>query len=130
MIDSVLYLIGKTASGQVDEFLQPIETDTRTEVFATSVPVTRTEFYKAGELGFKPEFEFLINPVEYHGETEAEYTDSFGITHYLRIYRTYPATPDQLELYCADAAGLDIRPAPTPPTPEQNETDPEVNDNE
>lgn len=110
MIDIVLKLIGQTETG-TDQFLQPITTKTETEVIAASVPVSRSEFYQAGQLGINPEFEFIINPAEYSGEKEAELTEN-GTTRRLRIYRTYERNADEMELYCTDAAGLNPRPAP------------------
>lgn len=108
MVDVVIYLIGETP-GALDQFLQPTVTETRRDVLATSVPVSRSEYYRAGEKGIRPEFEFEINPAEYHGETIVEYTDETGKTTRLRIYRTYEAGPDTLELYCSRAAGINER---------------------
>lgn len=108
MVDVLIVLI-KQIAGELDEFNQPTVTETRTDVFAASVPVSRSEYYRAGEKGIRPEFEFEINPAEYHGETIVEYTDETGKTSRLRIYRTYEAGPDKLELYCSAAAGLNER---------------------
>ena len=109
MFDCTLYLVAETPSGTVDAFLPPVTTETRTEVLAISVPVTRSEFYKAGELGIQPEFEFIIHPAEYSGEREIEYNGNR-----LRIYRTYERNPDELEIYCNYAEGQNQRPDPTP----------------
>lgn len=144
-IDMTIDLIMFGQSVELDDFLQPIEgAESRSEVFATSVPVSRSEFYAAGENGFRPDFEFEINPADYSGECVCEFIDpESGITERCRIYRTYRSDPDTLEIYCSRAAGLDERvpepePEPTPdpepepepePTPEPNDTDPEVNDN-
>lgn len=123
MTDAVLTLISFTGSAEHDEFLQPIEeTENRTEVLATSVPVSRSEFYSAGQLGILPDFEFEMNPAEYSGQKFAEVFDmETGITERCRIYRTYQRTPDVLEVYCQRAAGLDEQPEPEPtpePTPD------------
>lgn len=109
MVDSYITLISETDTGEKDAFLQPIKTEKRTSVLAADVPVSRTEYYKAGELGIKPEFEFVINPVEYHGETVAEVTDDAGNLIRVRIYRTYKRNADELEIYCSQSAGLNER---------------------
>lgn len=142
-VDTTIVLISYDQNVELDDFLQPVNgTETRTEVFATSVPVSRSEYYSAGELGFRPDYEIEMNPAEYSGQTIAEVFDlETGKTERCRIYRTYRSGPDTLELYCSKASGLDERvpepePEPTPdpepepePTPEPNDTDPEVNDN-
>lgn len=139
-VDMTIVLISyDQTSVELDAFLQPIEqTEIRAEVLATSVPVSRSEFYAAGERGFRPDFEFEINPAEYSGQEIAEVTDpESGKTERCRIYRTYRSDPDTLELYMSRAAGLDEtvpdpepEPEPEPePTPEPNDTDPEVIDN-
>lgn len=119
MTDVSLYLIG-TTSGQMDEFLQPIETETRTAIIGIAVPVSRAEFYAAGELGIRPDFEFVIHPAEYSGQTVVEVVDlETGKTERCRVYRTYRRTPDELELYCSRSAGLNEAPKPEPsPEPE------------
>lgn len=121
MTDVIIYLLSKTPSGETDEFAQPINTESRSEVMATSEPVTRSEFYSAGEKGIRPEYEFTINPAEYHGEEELEFTNEFGITANYGIYRTYLRNDDELEVYCSRSSGLNPKPAPEPtptPTPE------------
>lgn len=134
-VDTTIVLISYDQNVELDDFLQPVNgTETRTEVFATSVPVSRSEYYSAGELGFRPNFEIEMNPAEYSGQTIAEVFDlETGKTERCRIYRTYRSGPDTLELYCSSSSGLDERvpePEPEPePTPEPNDTDPEVNDN-
>lgn len=107
-VDTTIVLIKYGQEVELDDFLQPIEGEgTRTEVAATSVPVSRSEFYAAGELGFRPDFMFEINPAEYSGEEVAEVFDlETGKTENCRIYRTYRSDPDTLELYCSRAAGL------------------------
>lgn len=110
MVDTTIYLIGLTSTGETDEYLQPVKTETRAAVLAAAVPVSRSEYYGAGQLGIKPDYEFIINPAEYHGETIAEVTTETGETERVRIYRTYLADADQLEIYCQAAAGLDSVP--------------------
>lgn len=124
-VDTMITLISHGQSVEYDDFLQPIPgQEIRAEVFATFVPVSRSEFYSAGEKGFRPDFIFEVNPAEYSGQADAEVYDlETGITEKCRIYRTYRSDPDTLELYMSRAAGLDETPDPEP-TPDP---DPEVN---
>lgn len=109
MTDDFIYLIGKSETGATDRFLQPITETTRTGVLAASVPVSRSEFYNAGQNGIRPDYEFIISPAEYHGETEVEITDERGETVHLHVYRTYERSADELEIYCEQSAGLNRR---------------------
>ena len=113
MIDYEIKLIKKTASGTTDDFAQPIETKTETAVIAIAVPVSRSEYYSAGQLGIMPDFEFVINPAEYSGEDEIEITHNGEKVH-LRVYRVYRRSADEIELYCSRASGLNPTPTPTP----------------
>ena len=108
-VETTIILISFDQTSELDDFLQPVDgNENRTEVCATSVPVSRAEFYAAGEKGFRPDFLFEVNPVEYSGQPIAEVCDlETGINQRCRIYRTYRPDPDTLELYCSRAAGLD-----------------------
>ena len=119
-VDTTIVLISYDQNVELDDFLQPVNgTETRTEVFATSVPVSRSEYYNAGELGFRPDFEFEVNPAEYSGQTIAEVYDlESGQTVKCRIYRTYRSAPDALELYMSRASGLDETVPDPEPEPE------------
>lgn len=117
MTDVIIYLLGSKPSGETDEFAQPINTESRSEVFATSEPVSRSEFYNAGEKGIRPEYLFVINPAEYSGEEVIEYTDEKGVTANYSIYRTYERSADEMELYCHLASGENEKPVPPEPTP-------------
>lgn len=115
--DTYIYLIGRSTNG-TDDFAQPIVTETKTGVLAASVPVSRSEYFNAGQIGIRPDYEFDINPAEYSGEKIVELEDGTR----LDVYRIYEATPDKLEIYCNYASGLNPQPAPEP-TPETEETD-------
>ncbi len=115
-VDTMITLISHGQSVEYDDFLQPIPgQEIRAEVMATFVPVSRSEFYSAGEKGFRPDFVFEVNPAEYSGQADAEVYDlETGIMEKCRIYRTYRSDPDTLELYMSRAAGLDPAPDPEP----------------
>lgn len=104
MTDCEIVLISKTVTG-TDALAQPVTTETRTSVLATEVPVSRSEFFAAGQIGIKPEYEFIVHPADYSGQTEIEITKD-GNTVRLKVYRTYESRPDELELYCEQAVGL------------------------
>jgi SPP1 family predicted phage head-tail adaptor len=104
MIDCEIVLISKEVTGQ-DALAQDITRDVRVSVLATEIPVSRSEFFAAGQLGIKPEYEFIIHPADYSGQTEIEITRDQKTVR-LKVYRTYESSPDELELYCEQAVGL------------------------
>lgn len=71
-------------------------------ILARMDDVNRSEFFAAGQVGMRAEFRFIVNPVEYEGETVC----SWGGRRYA-IYRTYhvPGT-DDLELYVQREVGV------------------------
>jgi len=124
MTDTVITLIGRTVS-DYDDFGQPIYTSSRTEIPAISVPVTRAAYYTAAQIGIELSYEFIINPIEYSGESLVEFEGKK-----LKVDRTYKRSEDELEVYCSNASGLNEKPAPAPePTPTPD-PDPEVIDDE
>lgn len=123
MIDTLISLIGNVPDGTTDEFAQPVTSETKTEVLAVSVPVSRSEYYNAGQLGIKPEYLFVIHPAEYHGEQEIEICGP--VPHRARVYRVYERNADELELYCQASAGLNERPELEPAESSETE-DPET----
>ena len=115
MTDTTIYLIGTSATG-TDDFAQPIKTETKTSVLATGVNVSQSEYFNAGQMGIRSEFEFDINPVEYSGEKIVELAEQIqGVPAgtRLEIYRRYEPSPDKLELYCRIASGLNPKPEET-----------------
>lgn len=107
MHETEIKLISYTPTG-LDELAQPIETRQETSVLAIEVPVTRSEFYSASQSGIRPEYEFIVNPAEYAGQEEIEITvNSEALC--LEVYRIFEVNPDQLEIYCRRAAGLNRR---------------------
>lgn len=125
MTDTVITLIGRTVS-DYDDFGQPIYTSSRTEIPATSVPVTRAAYYTAAQAGIELSYEFIINPVEYSGESLVEFDGKR-----LKVDRTYKRNEDELEVYCSNSSGLNEKPAPEPtPTPTPDPEPEEVIDDE
>lgn len=102
MVDTEITLI-RPASREQDE--NGVWLDTREEartILARMDDITRAEFYAAGQYGMRPEFRFIVNPVEYQGEQVCAWNN-----RRYAIYRTYhvPGT-DDLELYVQREAGV------------------------
>lgn len=100
MTDNICILISKKVIGK-NSRMQAVYEESRTEVLCTSVPVSRSEFFSAGQIGINPEVELIINPIEYSGQKYVEYEGKR-----LSIYRVYERNENELELYCQSAAGL------------------------
>ena len=100
MTDDSVTLIARTMSGK-DSRAKPIYTETRFEILAVSEPVSRSEFFSAGQIGIDPQFLLVINPAEYHGEKIVEYHGKR-----MSIYRTYERSENELEIYLQKAEGL------------------------
>lgn len=102
MVDTEITLI-RPASREQDE--NGVWRDTREEartILARMDDITRAEFYAAGQYGMRPDFRFIVNPVEYQGEQVCAWNG-----RRYAIYRTYhvPGT-DDLELYVQREAGV------------------------
>lgn len=70
-------------------------------VFCRVGSITRQEFFDAGRNGLNPELQFIVFPLDYHGEETCRFHGKdYG------IYRTYhvPGT-DNLELYVERKGG-------------------------
>ena len=102
-----LILIGYTDN--VDENGNPLVDDYGIEVkpkeTRTKIPVEiascgQSEFFKAGESGFKPEIKAITFIGNYSGQEFALYK---GIKH--KIYRTFFKNDDSIELYLTKKLG-------------------------
>lgn len=98
--DTTITLIGRTVSSY-DKFGQPIYEESRTDILAVSVPVSRSSYYQAGQVGIELSYEFLINPAEYSGQLTVEFEGKK-----LKIERVYKSSEDEMEVYCSLAIGL------------------------
>lgn len=103
-------LVKKTPSGR-DRLGQVTYTVTETALLAEVIPVTRSEYFTAGQLGIAADAAFRVSVFDYDGHTALKFRgQSF------RIYRTYEED-DNVELYCSLAVGMienDIDPDPEP----------------
>ena len=90
-MDEVLTLI-KTAQ-QVDEYGDPVTTETRREVFARLSSIGQKEFYQAQAVGLQPELKFILaDYLDYEDEALVEHAGKR-----YRVLRTYRAG-QELEL--------------------------------
>lgn len=119
-------LIKRVASGR-DRLGQVTYTTTTNDLIAEEIPVARSEYFTAGQLGISSDVAFKVSQFDYNKETSLKYEGE-----YYRIYRTYTPDDNFIELYGSLAIGqVDIpetpEPAPptppTPPTPEPTDDD-------
>lgn len=92
-MDEVLTLIATT--NDVDEFGDPVVTETRREVFCRLASIGQKEFYQAHAVGLQPEIKFVLaDYLDYYGESQVEYE-----ARLYRVLRTYRAD-QEIELIC------------------------------
>lgn len=70
-------------------------------VYCQVQDVKRSEYYSAQQAGFRPDYTVMIHPVEYQGESIAEY---HGVRY--AIYRTYRSAADVLEMQIQREGGV------------------------
>lgn len=112
-------LVKKTPSGR-DRLGQVTYTVAETTLLAEVIPVTRSEYFTAGQLGIAADAAFRVSVFDYDGHTALKFR---GQT--FRIYRTYEED-DNVELYCSLAVGMienDIEPDPEPDDQEGDDDD-------
>lgn len=84
MYNDVLYLISESRT--VDEYGDPVVTETKRPVFCKVGSIGQKEFYQAHAVGLQPEIKFVISDYyDYNGEKRLEYN---GVNYsVLRTYR-------------------------------------------
>lgn len=92
------YLVAKTQ--EQNELGQYIEETTLRHCYGQIGSVSMTEFYSAGQNGFKPEYRITMFGPDYEGEDELILD---GQPYF--IYRTYRPRNDKVELYIERRAG-------------------------
>ena len=94
MFDSILTLIKTEKSGNIDEYGDPIDKETKRDIFCQVKSIGQTEFYQAQTVGVKPELKVLISDyLDYQDEVEA----IVGKIRY-KILRTYRTMSNELEI--------------------------------
>ena len=92
-MNDILILIATTNG--VDDYGDPVVTETRREVFCDVASIGQKEFYQAQAVGLQPEVKFVLaDHLDYEGEQLAEYGGQI-----FRVLRTY-RTGRELELVC------------------------------
>lgn len=82
-MDNILILIKQNQG--VDEYGDPLITETRREVFCDKASIGQKEFYQAHAVGLQPEMKLIIaDYLDYNGEKLVEYDGQA-----YRVLRTY-----------------------------------------
>lgn len=84
-----------------DDIGQQMPVETRKDVFCNITSVSASEFFDAGQAGFKPEFRATMFVYDYSGESIAELE---GMRY--SVYRTYLGRNETIELYLERKAGI------------------------
>lgn len=95
---AVAYLVSKEWVQDVYGVQQEVCTEHKIYVQVNSV--TASEWFEGGRNGLNPSLRFTATRFDYHGEEEIRYNGC-----YYRIYRTYLARNDMIELYCERRKG-------------------------
>lgn len=100
-MDGIAFLVGKAY--KKDNLGQYVENgEKKEEIFVTEESITRTEFFKAGQNGMRPEIMLKTATVNYSGQSEVEYEGER-----YSIYRTHKIPEsDEIELYLQKKAGV------------------------
>lgn len=77
-----------------DSLAQQKPVEHRREVFCRKHSISQTEFFSAGLQGLKPQYKLTLFWGDYEGEDLVELE---GVRY--RVYRTYHAKHDRIELY-------------------------------
>jgi len=79
-----------------DELGQIIESrDYKRTVFCQKKSVSQSEFFNAGQSGFKPEVVLIVNTLDYRDEKKVKFKDKV-----YDIYRQFDRPDERTELYC------------------------------
>lgn len=89
-----------TVTYEKDSIGQQMAVEQKKNVFCTVQSISAAEFSRAGQLGLKPDYKFVLFAYDYGGQTLVEY---HGARY--AVYRTYLAKHEQIELYCERKAG-------------------------
>lgn len=87
-------------SMQQDKYGVQSPSETKTQVFCRVRSVSASEFYTAGQQGYKPEYRIAVLAAEYNGEQVVEYRGAL-----YSVVRTYNLNEDYVELTVERQAG-------------------------
>lgn len=94
----VAYLVSK--DWEPNQYGVMDELTTEKMVFVQVDSVTSSEWFEGGRNGLNPEYRFTMFRFDYSGEEEIKYNGK-----YYRIYRSYFAKDDMIELYAERRKG-------------------------
>lgn len=97
--DNEVTLIG-ASDGVEDDIGQRQPVDSETTVYCCQKPISRQEFYLAGQNDIRVSEILIVHPYEYGGENEVIFRGKR-----LSIVKTYPLSPEELELTCSEKIG-------------------------
>lgn len=83
-----------------DELHQEIKQEVRRQVYCDKKSVSQSEFFNAGQNGFKPQYVFIMRLADYDDEQTAIYNNKK-----YAVYRTYEKG-ENIELYCEKKVGV------------------------
>jgi len=96
--DVVTLLTPRVAVDEIGQYV--LEEPDEVQVFCKVNSVGQSEFFKAGEMGFKASYKVTMNRWEYDGQELCVYNGQR-----FSIYRTFFAKDDVIELYLERKAG-------------------------
>lgn len=83
-------------SSQKDNLGQVEDTvDFSRTVFCYKKSISQSEFYSAGQAGFKPDCVFVVNTMDYRNERKLKFKNII-----FDIYREFDRPDERTELYC------------------------------
>ncbi len=100
-MDGVAYLVKRM--NQRDPIGQYIPSEEKREIFVSEGPLSRSEYFRAGQNRMNPEIMLTTSEINYDGETVIEYKNvRYG------IYRTFhKEDSDEIEMYLHRQAGIE-----------------------
>lgn len=97
--DDKVILVG-TGGYEEDELGQQAAIPRETTVCCCKQPISRQEFYLAGQSGIRVSEILIIHPYEYNGESTVVFNGKR-----LTVIKTYPISQEELELTCVEKLG-------------------------
>lgn len=97
--DDEVTLVGYT-SFQEDDIGQQVPIETETTVCCCRMPVSRSEFYNAGQNGIEVSEILTVHSYEYNGENTVIFNGKR-----MRVIRTYRKNLEECELTCTERIG-------------------------
>ena len=97
--DDEVILIG-TDGFETDSLGQKIPKEKRTTVFCSKLPISRQEFYMAGQNDIEVSEILVVHSYEYNNENYVEFNG-----RKLKVLKTYLKSLEELELTCTERLG-------------------------